>query len=91
MPKAFALKPEEVCPVFLPDPADPLGSVSPMASQRKAINADDSLQRAQAAAFENGLSPRHAVYVGRNIGPDGKPMSSRPMLTANNAERSLRG
>lgn len=66
------------------DPADPKRSVSPAATQGFAIRIDESIQRSQAAGFDNGVFPKVAISVGQNVGPDGTTMV-RPTL--NGAQR----
>jgi phage portal protein BeeE len=50
------------------------------------VNADDALQTAQAAAFENGVFPRYAIKIGKNANAEGMPTGQmnpmRPTLTA---------
>ncbi len=72
----FPLQGHEVAYVPLPDPKDPiLGSLSPLQSQARAVNTDDSIQEAQQRAFENGIFPSHVVIVGKDAA------GMRPRLT----------
>lgn len=70
--------PEEVVLFYYPDPADPMGSVSPTQSQSRAISADESLQEAQARVFLNAPFPKHALIMG-DVTEDGENIG-RPTL-----------
>lgn len=65
----------------LPDPSDPLGSVSPLQSQAKAVTADEHLQETQARHFLNGFFPGLVMTVGRLPGMPSGPPGHRPVLT----------
>lgn len=73
----FLLDGSDVAYISLPDPKNPiLGSLSPLQSQAKAINADDGIQVAQQQAFENGIFPVHILHLakdanGRRLGLTG--------------------
>jgi len=69
-------------PFILPDPSDPLGSISPLQTQASAIDADESLQQSQASAFQNGGRPGMVITAGRLPGPPGREsQGERPILT----------
>jgi phage portal protein BeeE len=77
----FPLQGHEVVYFALPDPKSPIvGSLSPLQSQAKAVNADDFIQEAQQRVFENGPFPTHAVIVGKEPHPD-VPSGRRPRLS----------
>ena len=69
----FRLPGEDVAYFSIPDHANPFWSASPMSKQADAIEADESIQRAQARAFENGIFPGMAVIAGDVTGGDGEP------------------
>jgi phage portal protein BeeE len=77
---AFTLEGEEVAYFHLPDPMTPLGAVSPLQSQARAVYADEHIQLAQDAAFANGINPGVILTAGRLPGVGGGP-GLRPILT----------
>ncbi len=70
----------QVAMAYLPDPADPLGSISPASSQQSAIRIDDKIQMVSEKHFENGVFPSMVVTVGKDPHPD-VPGGMRPRLT----------
>jgi hypothetical protein len=56
---------------FYPSPSDPREACSPF-SAASAVNADENIQTAQAAAFANGIFPRHALVMAKMRGPNGE-------------------
>lgn len=65
-----------------PNPADPLGSMSPMQAQARAINTDDEIQKAQFAAMRNGINPSVILRAGRLETPPGASgQGPLPVLT----------
>lgn len=79
--EGFTLPAEAVCYFFLPDPADPLGAISPLQAQAKSINIDEMLQQSQAADFRNGVKPSVILKAGRIKDSTGRPMDARHILT----------
>jgi phage portal protein BeeE len=66
-----------------PDPADPLGQLSPMQTQARAINTDDEIQKSQFASMMNGARPGMILTAGRLEMPAGMGggLGPRPILT----------
>ncbi len=65
-----------------PDPADPLGSMSPLQSQARAVNTDDEIQKAQFASMKNGIHPSVLLRAGKLPGPPGaESQGIVPVLT----------
>lgn len=56
---------ELVIRFYYPDPADPLGSLSPLQAAARAVVADESLQTAQGQGFANGIWPGLGVFIGQ--------------------------
>jgi phage portal protein BeeE len=75
------LDPAHVGRFYFPDPSDLKCAVSPVETQMEAIVTDRYIQKTQETMFENGLFPAIVLKVGKNIGPDGKPMETRPVLS----------
>lgn len=71
--KAMTRPAEEFCRFAMPDPANPLGTLSPMQSQARAINTDDEIQKAQFASMRNGLNPGMILVGGNHPNPPGVP------------------
>lgn len=63
--RKYKVPPEEMAYFPLPNPSDPLQTVSPTQSQAEAIAADEAIQTAQWRLFKNGLFPGMAITVGR--------------------------
>jgi len=70
-----------------PDPADPLGAVSPLEACGLAVVADEKLQQSQAVAFENGINPGLAVIVGNVASP--ADANARPLLEKHQREQII--
>lgn len=68
---------EQVARIYLPDPTDPKGCISPVFTQLRAVHVDDHIQASQEMAFENGIFPSLALHVGR---VDGKEKGPRRLL-----------
>ena len=69
----------EVVYFSYPDPGDPLGSVSPLAANRRAVLADEAMQTAQEVTFKNGVHPTLALIVGDITDEDGED-EGKPLL-----------
>jgi hypothetical protein len=78
----IALGPDQVAFSYFPNPADPMGHISPASSQFPAIRIDEKIQTVSEKFFENGIFPSMIATVGRNPHPD-VPGGLRPRLTAN--------
>ena len=63
---------DEACYFYYPSPSDPRESMSPLQAAASAVNADENIQTAQAAAFANGIFPRHALVMAKMRGPNGE-------------------
>lgn len=70
-----------VCPFRLPDPSDPFGSTSPLAAQSRTVESDDAITLAQLEQLRQGVNPSLVLTVGRHADPDGKMLTTRPILT----------
>jgi HK97 family phage portal protein len=70
---------EDVVRFAYPSPSDPFGSVSPLKACAAAVNADETIQSAQARAFSQGLWPGLGVRLARNPGVNGQ-QGNRPVL-----------
>ena len=66
---------------YMPNPADPLSALPPLAAQMDAVRIDDHIQTGQERFFENGVFPSVVVSIGRDPHPD-VPGGVRPRLTA---------
>lgn len=56
---------EFVCRIYLPDPRNVIGAMSPVAAQMDAVKLDDYIQESQKRGFENGIFPQVVVKMGR--------------------------
>lgn len=79
--EAVALSRDHVAFAHLPNPANPLGAVSPVAAQIQAIRVDDHIQTSQERFFENGIFPASVVTIGKDPHPDVMADGLRPRLT----------
>jgi len=79
---------EEIAPFWYPSPTDPVGAVSPLSANRRAVLIDEYIQEAQQRAFQQGINPGMAVIVGEQTGKGG--VKSRPRLTRRQ-RNSIRG
>ena len=78
----FSLPGDEVVHYFYPDPADPLGAISPLSRIGEAVLTDEEISTAQFSAFRNGIFPKVVLTAGRlPDGPEGMK-GERPCLTA---------
>jgi HK97 family phage portal protein len=77
---SFVIPGEDVARFYLPDPANPLGSVAPLAANGRAVVSDESIQEAQRKAFSNGVFPGVMLTIGRHPDVQGMP-GQRPILT----------
>lgn len=76
------LERENVGFAHLPNPANPLGALSPSGAQVAAIRIDDHIQTSQERFFENGIFPSVIVTVGKDPHPDHNPAGGiRPRLS----------
>ncbi len=70
--------PEEIAYFYYPDPSDPVGTISPVWAQMRAVRSDESIQTSQIASFDNGIFPGMAIIVGNYIDDDdidqGRPL-----------------
>lgn len=77
----YVLDADEVAYFSLPDPANPMGSFSPVQAQIRAIETDEAIQQAQDISFKRGIFPGMVLKAGRLPGVGGQP-GMRPVLTA---------
>ena len=78
--KTKPLDASQVAMAYLPNPADPMGAISPASSQAAAIRVDDRIQVCEEKFFDNGIFPSVVVTVGKDPHPD-VPGGVRPRLT----------
>lgn len=57
---------------YFPDPANPLGCISPLQMQARSVLADESIQTAQQVAFRNSINPHVALIAGEASISEGK-------------------
>ncbi len=57
---------------YFPDPANPLGCLSPLQMQARSVLADESIQAAQQVAFRNSVNPHVALIAGDAAMTDGQ-------------------
>jgi len=75
---------DQITFAYLPNPGNPLASLSPATAQKAAIAIDDHIQESQRNFFKNGMFPSVLITMGKNPHPD-VPGGLRPRLT--NAQR----
>jgi phage portal protein BeeE len=73
---------DEVVHFYYPDPADPLGVMSPVQAMAKAINTDDFISTAQSNAFQRGIFPQTILHAGRRPGLPGMTQGDRITFTS---------
>ena len=56
---------EEMAYFPLPDPSDPVSTLSPLQAQAHAVATDEALQQAQFRSFKNGIFPGVLIKAGR--------------------------
>jgi phage portal protein BeeE len=78
--QSYDIAGEDICSFLLPDPSNPLESISPLQSQALAISTDEEIQASQFRAFVNGVHPGLMIRVGKLPGMAGQP-GERPVLT----------
>ena len=79
---SFVIPAEQMAYIPFPDPENPLGVMSPVQSQAKAINTDDRVQEAQQASMINGQKPGMVITAGRLPPKPGESgLGPRPNLT----------
>ena len=78
--EAKPLDASQVAMIYLPNPADPMGALSPATCMSAAIRVDDRIQTCQEKFFDNGIFPSVVVTVGKDPHPD-VPGGVRPRLT----------
>lgn len=82
--KPYTVAGDAIVAFYMPDPANPFSSCSPLAAAGRTILTDDALHESQYRGFLNGGMPSHAFIMGEKVGPDGT--KSRPELTSNQRE-----
>ena len=78
---SYTLPADQVAFFSLPDPANPMGSFSPVEAQIKAIETDEAIQQAQDVMFKRGIFPNLLLRAGRLPAVNGQA-GMRPVLTA---------
>lgn len=63
--ETFVVPGDEMAYFYYPDPANPLGAISPLQAMAKTVVADENIEESQRRAFINGLNPGLAVIVGQ--------------------------
>lgn len=84
------LEPNQVARTYFPDPSNLKAAISPVETQMQAIRVDAHIQDSQEQSFANGPFPNVLLHVGKNIGPDGKVMETRPVLTGKQRAQLVR-
>lgn len=85
----FPLPGDEVVHYFYPDPADPLGAISPLSRIAEAVLTDEEISTAQFKAFRNGIFPKVVLTAGRlPDSPDGIK-GQRPSLSAEQRQQLI--
>lgn len=86
--KEYHLTPEEVAYFYMPDPADPLGSISPIQAMSRQVMCAESVGEAQYRSFENGITPSLAIVMGDGEHQGQLGMAAaRPTLTKEQREQ----
>jgi phage portal protein BeeE len=62
--EGFEVPGDEMCMISIPDPEDPLSSLSKLSANGIAVTIDEKIQASQYQAFDHGITPRHALRVG---------------------------
>ena len=57
--------PDDLAYFYYPDPSNPLGVLSPLQAQARAVVADEFIIEAQRRGFMNSIWPGHAIIIGR--------------------------
>lgn len=85
----FPLSGDEVCHFFYPDPADPLGAISPLSRIAEALLTDEEISTAQFKAFRNGIFPKVVLTAGRLPDSPNGVKGNRPCLTAEQRQQLI--
>lgn len=80
MTQAVDVPGEKTSYFYLPDPADPLSSLSAITAQARSISTDDQLQNAQYHMLKDGLRPDMVLIAGELPDANGKP-GMKPTFT----------
>jgi HK97 family phage portal protein len=80
--KGIEIPGEQVVYFYYPDPADPLGALSPLQAAARSVVTDENISEAQRKSFANGIWAGYAVRLGRNLDAQGHPSGPRPDLTS---------
>lgn len=78
--EAFDIPADECVYIAYPHPGDPHGVMSPLMAVGGAVDADEAITTSQVSMFRNGITPQHAVIVGKNPSPE-VPGGLRPRLS----------
>jgi phage portal protein BeeE len=79
---------DQMCYFNYPDPADPLGAMSPLQTQARAVNTDEEIQKSQFASMINGPRPGVILRAGRLPPPPGQTgQGPLPHLTPEQREQ----
>ena len=80
--------PEQITRIVLPDPANPIGSTSPLQTQARHVTSDEAIAEAQRRSFSNGAFPGLAVITGKHPDISGTAQN-RAVLTREQREQIL--
>jgi len=80
---------ENVARGYFPDPSDPKGCGSPLASCIQAVRIDEYILSSQEQSFARGIDPKIALVVGSQPGPDGGK-GTRPRLVGAQRRQMIR-
>ena len=73
---------EDICRFAYPDPSNPLGSLSPLQANARAVSTDEQIQNSQLQSYKNGVRPSVVLKAGRLPGMPGMTTPGvRPVLT----------
>lgn len=89
MTRYFDLESWEVCYFHFPDPATPLGALSPLQAMSRSVVADEAIEEANRRAFLNGANPGLALTIGRHPEAAGVTSDSRPVLNKDQRNQIL--
>ena len=78
--EAIRVPGKEIGYMYYPDPANPLGSISPLQAMARAVVADEAIAESQRRGFAQGIFPGMGIVIGRHPDVAGVP-GQKPILT----------
>lgn len=88
MAAPFVLPGADVLRFHYSDPADPLGSVSPLSRLASAVRADEAVATSQESSFRQGINPGWILTVGKDAQVPGMTSGTGPRLTLTPGQRA---